>query len=175
MMLLQKISMLTLVVIFCFACGESGNSTKTENQPAKDSSSEQSQTLVFDKLLGTWKNEDGKSFERWTKNSSGAYNVNAFRLQGRDTIYTEEISVYKENDKWISENKVLGQNEGKAVKFTATLLTENRVQFSNPAHDFPTDISYTVVDANTINAFIVGPNNKGGKDTIPFNFTRVHK
>jgi len=24
-----------------------------------------------------------------------------------------------------------------------------------------------------LNAFIIGPNNKGGKDTIPFNYTRI--
>jgi len=52
-------------------------------------------------------------------------------------------------------------------------LNETIVQFSNPAHDFPTDINYTVADANTLRAFIVGPNNKGGKDTIPFNYIRV--
>ena len=66
-----------------------------------------------------------------------------------------------------------GQNEGKAVKFTSTFLNETSVQFSNPAYDFPTDINDTVTDANTIRAFIVGPNNKGGKDTIPFNYIRV--
>ena len=66
-----------------------------------------------------------------------------------------------------------GQNDGKAIKFTSIILNEKTVQFSNPQHDFPTDINYTVADANTVNAFIIGPNNKGGKDTIPFNYTRL--
>jgi hypothetical protein len=68
---------------------------------------------------------------------------------------------------------VKSQNEGKAVKFTSTFLNETSVQFSNPVHDFPTDINYTVTDDNTLRAFIVGLNNKGGKDTIPFNYIRV--
>ncbi|HEX7846271.1 MAG TPA: hypothetical protein VF476_10770, partial [Chitinophagaceae bacterium] len=82
--------------------------------------------------------------------------------------------VYPENSNWVYENKVTNQNDGKAIKFTSTKMSDNSVQFSNPAHDFPTDINYTVADANTVNAFIIGPNSKGGKDTIPFNYTR-HK
>jgi len=68
---------------------------------------------------------------------------------------------------------VTGQNEGKSVKFTATQLSAAAIQFSNPAHDFPTDINYTITSDTTLHAFIIGPNQKGGKDTIPFNFRRV--
>jgi len=81
--------------------------------------------------------------------------------------------IYQENDHWTFENTVKGQNNGNAVKFIATLFNETTVQFSNPQHDFPTDINYTVPDPDTVNAFIVGPNAKGGKDTIRFNYTRV--
>jgi hypothetical protein len=158
------------------SCNGSQEVNKNENKPfGNDStlSGVKPQILVFDKLIGTWKNEDGKSFERWTKNDNGYKSV-GFRLKGADTIYTEQVMVRNEDGKWISENTVVGQNEGKAVKFIASILTDNTVQFGNPAHDFPTDINYTVANANTLNAFIVGPNNKGGKDTIPFNFIRVN-
>jgi hypothetical protein len=76
-------------------------------------------------------------------------------------------------DKWVFENTVKGENDGKSVKFVSTKLTENSIQFSNPEHDFPNDVNYTVADENTVRAFIVGKNNKGGLDTIPFNYTRV--
>jgi hypothetical protein len=127
---------------------------------------------VFDKLTGTWKSADGKSFERWTKLKNGNYTSVAFSVKGNDTSWNEHASIYPENGQWVFENTVRNQNEGKSVKFISSILNDNAVQFSNPAHDFPTDVHYTVADANTVNAFIIGPNSKGGKDTIPFNYTR---
>lgn len=128
---------------------------------------------VFEKLIGTWQNEDGKSFERWTKKEDATYQSVAFSIKGSDTSWNEQARIYPEKDTWVFENTVKGQNDGKAVKFISSILNETSVQFSNTAHDFPTDINYTVADANTIHAFIVGPNSKGGKDTIPFNYKKV--
>jgi len=130
--------------------------------------------LVFDKLVGTWLLEDGKTFEQWTKNADGTYRSIVFSINGNDTTYIEKARTYKENENWVFENTVIRQNAGKAIKFTSSKLTDITIQFSNPAHDFPTDINYTLPDANTINAFIIGPNKNGGKDTIPYNYKRVN-
>ena len=159
---------LSLVLLAC----NNQSATDTSSTGKTDSSLPTTQ-LVFDKLLGLWQSGDGKSFERWTKNENG-YRAVVFSLNGTDTTWKEQASIYQENDKWIFENKVTGQNDGKAVKFTAASVGESSVLFSNPAHDFPTDINYTVPDANTLNAYIVGPNEKGGKDTIPFNSKRIN-
>jgi hypothetical protein len=153
--------------LIAFACSNSNSPNNPETTPTP------SKALVFDKLAGTWQSEDGKSFERWSKKEDGTFQSVAFSIKGSDPSWNENATIYTENNKWIFENKVKGQNDGKAVKFTSSLLNENTVQFSNPAHDFPTDVNYTVIDANTVHAFIIGPNNKGGKDTIPFNYTRV--
>jgi len=146
------------------------NNSKTESTPQATSAKTD---LVFDKLLGTWQNEDGSGLERWTKKEDGSFQYVAFSVKGSDTSWNENASIYRENDKWIFENTVKGQNDGKAVKFTSSFLSDSSVQFSNPAHDFPTDVNYTVINANSVRAFIVGPNSKGGKDTIPFNYARV--
>jgi hypothetical protein len=129
--------------------------------------------IVFDKLVGTWQSRDGNNFERWTKNDNGTYQSVVFSLKGMDTILNEQASIYQENNNWVFENRVKGQNDGRAIKFTSSILEGSRVQFSNHAHDFPTDINYSVTDTNTLDAFIVGPNSKGGKDTIPFNYIRI--
>ncbi|MBK7871748.1 MAG: hypothetical protein IPJ74_14255 [Saprospiraceae bacterium] len=153
------------------ACGN-----KATNATSDDASAETSEEMiVFDKLIGLWKNEDGKSYERWTKNADGSYLSTGFQVNDADTIYTERVHVHRENDQWISENTVSGQNEGTAVKFTVTKLTKDEAHFNNPAHDFPTDIHYHLADENTIQAFIAGPNQSGSHDTIPFNFIRVVK
>jgi len=155
-----KLSTLIITVLVLFtAC-------KSPAPPADD--------LVFDKLVGVWRSENGKSFEQWTKNADGTFRSRVFSINGTDTSFNEEANIYKDNEKWIFENRVKGQNEGKAVKFVSSLLTYNSVQFSNPGHDFPTDINYTLSNANTLNAFIIGPNKNGGRDTIPFNSTKIN-
>lgn len=160
----------SLLIIFLPGSIIACNNNKAEPQDASPSAS---QELVFDKLVGLWQNPDGKSFERWTKTGDDKYNSVVFSVKGNDTSWNEQASVYKQGDQWVFENLVTGQNQGKPVQFASTLLTENTVEFSNPAHDFPTDIHYEVPDENTVKAFIVGPNQKGGKDTIRFNYTRA--
>ncbi len=167
-LLINLIAFISMVSIS--ACNEKNNTEKTTETAA---SVTETKELVFDKLVGVWKSEDGKSFEQWTKNNNGTYHSRVFSVKGADTSWNEQANIYRENDNWIFENTVKGQNDGKAVKFTSTILNDKTVQFSNPQHDFPTDVNYSLPDANTVNAFIIGPNNKGGKDTIRFNYTRL--
>lgn len=130
--------------------------------------------ILFDKMLGLWENEDGKSYERWSKLDDNTYLSVGFQVDGADTVYTERVEIHNKNGQWISENTVPGQNDGKAIEFRVTELTGNEVHFSNPAHDFPTDIHYHLTNEKTVNAFIAGPNQAGGVDTIPIHFTRVN-
>jgi len=36
-------------------------------------------------------------------------------------------------------------------------------------------VNYTIADSNLLNAFIIGPNDHGGKDTIHFNYIKMEK
>jgi hypothetical protein len=160
----------TMVSVFLL----SWNNEKPPDKKKADSKTQVVSAVIFDKLTGTWKSANGKSFERWTKKEDGTFQSVTFRVKGTDTSWIENARIYPHrDDKWVFENTVKGQNDGKSVKFVSSWLNENSVQFSNPAHDFPTDINYTVIDPNTVHAFIIGPNNKGGKDTIHFSYTRV--
>ena len=129
--------------------------------------------LVFDKMVGTWKTETPDGFEIWSKQPDGSFKSAGITVKGNDTSWNENTRVYPEAGKWVFETTVKGQNDGKAVKFTASVLTDNSVQFSNPTHDFPTDINYSFIDNNRIHAFIFGPNDKGGKDTMYYELTRT--
>jgi hypothetical protein len=157
--------------LLLLAC--SSNSPERANTSSETTEPIKEKPLVFDKLVGTWQNEDGKSFERWTRNPDGTYASVVYVLNGKDTAFQERAGIYEDHGVWVFENTVSGQNDGNAVKFTAGILNERTVQFSNPAHDFPNDINYTLPDDNTVNAFIVGKNRQGGKDTIPFNYKRI--
>ncbi len=161
--------MMFCTIILTAGCNTPGESSSVEKDVSAPSSS-----LLFDKLIGTWENEDGKSFERWTKNPDGTFNSKVFSVKEMDTSYNEEAIIYKENENWVFENRVKNQNDGKAVKFTSTQLTNSNVRFSNPAHDFPTDVNYTVVDSVTVRAFIIGPAANGGKDTFYFNYRKMN-
>ena len=166
-------SLIAFILILNIAACEnkkSGTEKTTETVAVNNNEAKQ---LPFDKLIGIWKSDDGKSFEEWTKNDNGTYQSRAYNIKGPDTSWNEQANIYPDNDNWVFENTVKGQNDGKAVKFTSTILNERTVQFNNPQHDFPTDVNYTLADANRLNAFIIGPNRKGGKDTIPFNYTRL--
>lgn len=166
---LSKITIALISFVPIFSCKNKEDKTvkpvSTDNIAIKQ--------LVFDKLLGTWQNPDDKSFERWTKNDNGTYLSVVFRLKRNDTLWEEHANIYPENNNWVYENAVKNQNQGKAIRFTSTLLNDSTVQFSNPEHDFPTDINYTVINNDSVHAFIIGPNNKSGKDTISYNYSRV--
>jgi hypothetical protein len=171
MQLKSFVSMILVIPIFSCnnkqAAPSTGQSIDTLGRTAT------TKQIIFDKLLGIWKSEDGSSYERWLKIAENKYETAAYSLKGTDTTWNERGIVYPNNEQWVFENTVTGQNNGLPVRFTSTLLNESHVQFTNPTHDFPTDIHYHLPDENTINAFIVGPNSKGGKDTIPFNFKRI--
>ena len=167
-----RTSIVFMLILTMVACNDKESDPEKTTEAVAANNDEPKQ-LPFDKLLGIWKSEDGKNFEEWTKNQNGTYRSRAYSIKGTDTSWNEQADIYPENDNWIFENTVKGQNDGKAVKFTSTILNELTVQFSNPQHDFPTDINYAVPDAKTLNAIIIGPNNKGGRDTIPFNYTRI--
>ena len=162
----QVMFYICVLTVACNNAGENSAAEKAISQPG-------SSVLVFDKLVGTWQNEDGKSFERWTKNHDGTFNSKVFSIYGADTSYNEEALIYKENKNWVFENRVKNQNDGRAVKFTATQLTGSNVQFSNPAHDFPTDVNYTLIDSVTVSAFIIGPAKNGGKNSFYFNYRKL--
>lgn len=173
MRLLKLHSTILLLYVLVIAACNSNNETATATSPHANEEVPVSKDVIFDRLIGTWQNTDGKSFESWYKNEDGSLRAAAYQLKGTDTIWTERASIYPENGKWVFENTVSGQNEGKAVKFISTQMNANSVQFTNPAHDFPTDINYTLTSDGSLHAFIIGPNKKGGKDTIPFDFRKI--
>lgn len=167
--LLQKLT-ISGMLAGLVACSSSNTKTEVpvENIP------ENRNSFVLDKLLGTWQGEEGKSFERWTKETNERYHSLVYSLNGKDTVVNERAVIYKEGAQWVFENQVSGQNDGKSVKFVSAFVKEDAIQFSNPAHDFPNDIHYSIPDHGHVNAFIVGNNEKGGKDTIPFNYKRLY-
>ncbi|HVE60583.1 MAG TPA: hypothetical protein VNA26_02100, partial [Chitinophagaceae bacterium] len=59
------------------------NQTKETENDAENSNriSPSANEKPFDKLVGTWQSEDGKTFERWSKNANGTYTSVAFSVK----------------------------------------------------------------------------------------------
>src|SRR5688572_26319459 len=92
------IFLLSLVLLAC-----NNPTTAGTNNTNKPDSLLPTTQLVFDKLLGLWQSEDGNNFERWTKNENVTYRSVVYSLKGTDTVWKEQATIYKENDKWIFE------------------------------------------------------------------------
>ncbi len=159
------------IISILIACNSENNPSDKDQK--SDNANALSSELLFEKLTGTWQNTDGSSFEKWQKKSDGTFQSVAYSIKGTDTTLNEEVMIYMQNDKWVYEVTVAGQKDPKSVKFISVSLTKTSVQFNNPTHDFPNDIAYNLENSNTLNAFIIGRNNKGGLDTVPFSFKRI--
>jgi hypothetical protein len=148
-----KNSILFIAALFLFSC--SGKKNEESN-------------LVFDKLVGTWRLAEEDQFEEWKKNEDGTYSSRMYSVTEADTNVMEEVKVVAESGKWNFVTQVKGQNKGKAITFTSTVLQDTLVQFENPTHDFPRIINYRLATENDLQAFIAGTT-----DTIYFNYTRI--
>lgn len=151
-----RIIIISIGLMFCLGCSNEMEDIKAEPD------------LVFNKLLGTWKLLEEDQFEHWYKNEDGSYSSRAFSVHGKDTTIMEEVKIIQDAGKWNFITLVRGQNKGKTVTFTSSLLQDTLVQFENPAHDFPRIINYRLASENRMQAFIGGTT-----DTIYFNFSRV--
>ncbi len=150
-----KIVLSLFVVVLMYSCSSNKDNSKSEE-------------LIFDKLIGTWQLAGEDQFEQWRKNPDGSYSSQAFSVTNKDTVVMEDVNIVNEQGKWNFITLVKGQNKGKAVTFTSTILEDTLVQFENPAHDFPRMVNYRLASQDNLQAFI-----GGATDTIYFNFTRL--
>ncbi len=156
---------LILLVIQLFACKPAQNEICEEDFPSE---------FVLDKIVGTWKNEDGIHFERWRKTDSMYYTSDVYKLNGKDTIFLEMAKIYFLNKNWNFENWVKGQNNNEKVIFKAENWNDVQISFKNPAHDFPTEIRYQVVSDSVLSATIFGKNDQGKQEAIQFKYQRLN-
>ena len=154
------------LVLFLFAC-------KTKEDVCVEMPFKNSSISVLDKLVGTWKNDDGIHFERWKKIDSTHFLSDVYTLKGADTTFLEKATVTFLKQHWIFENWVKGQNNEKHVVFKAKYLNTNHIAFLNPLHDFPTEIHYLLRSDSLLGAFIVGKSERNKLDTIRFNYERI--
>ena len=112
-------------------------------------------------LLGTWENKTsrGSIYERWTRKSDLEFAGLSYRMNQTDTVILETIRLVENADGMFYIPTVPNQNQGKPVTFSLKSITSSGMEFSNPAHDFPQEISYTRITPDSLVAEISGMRN----------------
>lgn len=121
-------------------------------------------------FLGSWEQKSGQTRTVETWNASGTVLTGrGDRIKDGQVVFTEILRIELENGNPVYCAKTPDQPE---VRFHAVEIRPDFIAFENPSHDFPTRITYTSVDPNTISAEISG---KRGDRTVSrkWTFTRV--
>lgn len=108
-------------------------------------------------LTGKWIRTNSKAghsgYENWEKVSDLKLNGKGVTLKGKEIIFTENLELMvKGNDVFYV---VTLADEKKPIYFKLTALSDNGFTCENPAHDFPTKITYTRT-GNDVKAVISG-------------------
>ncbi len=114
----------------------------------------------YRQLAGTWKMEGKEIYEEWNL-ENGELTGYGYRLQNGERVVTEELRILTNGDRIIYQATVRNQNEGKPVEFVLNESYDDRLQFENPAHDFPRKIIYRIESPERIHVSVLGENDKG--------------
>ena len=77
----------------------------------------------------------------------------------QDTIVFENIRLVQEKEGIFYIPVVKNQNDGLPVRFVAKTISDTKLIFENPEHDFPQIISYTKISSDSLVAEISGTKN----------------
>ncbi len=107
-------------------------------------------------LIGTWQKQSAKGSltESWQQLDDSTFVGRSFFVSKGDTLSSESISLEQRSGKLYYIPTVSNQNDGNAIVFTQTSLTDSTVIFENPAHDFPQKISYSSISKDSMSAEI---------------------
>jgi hypothetical protein len=163
----RPISMSLVFAVAATSLSSCGNSTPNE-QPAGDTSIVQAappvRTIADMKwLAGKWQQtiKEGTLFENWTMATADSMAGVSGLINGKDTLVTERIALTFREGAMIYSPTVNGQNNNQPIPFKLTRSTADSFIFENPAHDFPSVISYVRINTDSMIATISG--NPGGK------------
>lgn len=131
------------------------------------------QTNDIDKaawLIGTWENKtpDGSVYESWKKTSDKEFSGMSYIIEDEDTVVFETIRLVQEEGKLVYIPTASGENDGKPIRFALKEISDSKLIFENPKHDFPQMIRYTIKSENSLVAEISGIlNGKKTKYSFP--------
>lgn len=122
----------------------------------------------FDWLLGKWSRQNdednNRTYEIWEKKSKNEYLGIGYTLQENDTIFKEDIRLFKLNNNWFYE--VTRVNPGSTL-FKVSNFNQSSFVCENQENDFPKKIEYSL-NKNIIKATI-----SNSEISIDFIFNKI--
>lgn len=109
-------------------------------------------------LQGSWITDDSSSIETWALDG-GELKGNSY--SNREGKITEQLSIRSKDGQLVYEATVSGHNDGKTISFVLQSVKADSLHFSNPEHDFPTDIVYVKNPDNSLSCRVFSSSNKG--------------
>lgn len=120
-----------------------------------------------DFLAGTWKVENGETYEHWDKINENNFKGISYKMINGKMVITEYLDIKKTDGKIIYTAIVLNQNNGIGIDFNLT-SSDSLFSFENPIHDFPNFIRYKHISENKMSA-TVGTN----ENNFTLNFEKL--
>lgn len=129
----------------------------SSNEKRDDFQSRQNVT-IFSWLNGQWAmpEKEGTITEEWKSVNDSLMEGKSDFVKGDSVIPFETIRIFRKDTVFYYEAKAAGQNNEQPVAFKFTSFSDTGFVAENPQHDFPKRISYTLVNKDSIHAFIDG-------------------
>jgi len=121
-------------------------------------------------LAGCWIDEQGNSVEIWLPPENNLMLGTAQTVKDGEIVFFERLQIKKTaagDIQYIAKPS----NQSMAV-FTLSSASNGRLVFSNPQHDFPTEIIYQLPSGDSLQASIAGVSD-GQRREIGFNKSRI--
>ena len=122
-------------------------------------------------LLGEWENksDDGVLTENWEQSNDSLYKAVSYYVYNKDTLHSEQISLFQNGSEMIYSPVVKGENTGKPVDFKLTKITATELVFENAANDYPKKIVYRKITEDSLQLSISGLlKGRPGSENYPF-------
>lgn len=129
------------------ACGTPTPDPRSAPEPGKPEARSLSRTwALVGELAGAWKNELDtgalRSYEHWWMRDSARFEGLAYVLSGTDTVHIEDLRIVRNGARITYGARISTQNRGEWVEFELQNSGGDTLLFTDPHHDFPTDIRY---------------------------------
>lgn len=127
----------------------------------------------FSQLAGSWSsiNADASQMEEWEEKNDSTFIGKGYILEHGDTTFFESLEIRKQSGVWTYFAKVNQMKGIEVVPFKLNKQTAEKVEFTNPEHDFPKKIGYELHSDSELQAYIEGPRD-GQTIRILFDFKR---
>jgi len=114
--------------------------------------------MPFKWLKGNWvmKTKRGVIVESWQVAGEQSMEGQSKRVQNGEEKILEELSISFIEGDYYYIPLAFGQNNNEPVKFKITGFTDTSFVSENSEHDFPKRIVYTLVNIDSIHAYIDG-------------------